>query len=407
MKSVGIASVKGGVGKSVIALNIAKKLSEHTRVGFVDADVDNPNFAQFTNLNANIDIENKKFKLFEWNGMQIFSMSLIAGRDKGICQTEDRYAQLLCDVVECADWNVDIFVVDLPSGSGSIFGTAMEIFGEKGLVGNIVVSQPLMKDALKRTLNLHKYLEIPVLGVIENMAYLKVGDKVFYPFGRGEENEAIYSEFGVECLGRIPLDLNLAENVKTGNPILGEEGSKVIERAVTKILEAKTPTLPILEKLKKVLPLQKIKALMEELMAKMIVNISTHINIPAIRQAKGFTEKKPFLLVITDESGTKELTRVAMKITEEGIKVLKEPKEVDYEIMTDFHTIARMVMGYKRVGDQKIPYDPIDAWLMGDIKVYGRGYTPRTLEVFQKIFKDEALMGEIRERYGPILDKWT
>jgi len=163
-KTCCIASVKGGVGKTLVSINIAHKLAEMGhKVGLIDADLDNSNFAVFTRASGEIGIEpGQKFRPYVWDGVQVFSMSLIAGREKGVSMTGDRYIQILDDVIEQSKWDVDYFVVDLPAGSSDVFRVCMELFGD-WLVGNVIVTQPVLADATRRTLNLHRYLEIPVL----------------------------------------------------------------------------------------------------------------------------------------------------------------------------------------------------------------------------------------------------
>jgi len=130
-------------------------------------------------------------------------------------------------------------------------------------------------------------------------------------------------------------------------------------------------------------------------------------DIGEIKRRKGFTENRPILLVITDESGLKELVAVPIKVDYDAIKVIKNPKKVDFEIAASFRTLARMILGKRRTKDGRIvDFDPMDAWLMGDVKAYGRGFTPRAVKVFRDLFGDAELMNEIKSKYGKILEKW-
>jgi Mrp family chromosome partitioning ATPase len=409
MKATCVCAVKGGVGKTLISLNLAYQLKQKgMKVGLIDADIDNPNFASFTNAppDTQIDVQNKKFVPYEWEGIKVFSMSLIAGRDKGISQSADRYEQILADVVEDTNWgDVDVFVVDNPAGSGNVFRASMEIFAEH-LVGNVIVSQPLLLDATKRVINLHRYFEIPILGVVENMSEFRCEHgQVYHPFGRGKTKE-LCDELGLPFAGSIPLSLEISKGVEVGDPIIKGEGREVIEALAEKVIQTPVQKTGLLERLKKALDLGRVKVLMEKLIAQLLISVHREFNIGQIRLEKGFTEKRPFLLVLTDDSGTKEILRVALRVTEEGIKVIKEPKDVDFEVATSFRTFARMVMGKRKVGDQVVPAEPIDFWLSGDVQVFGKGFTPRTVEVLNKIFKDENLMGAVREKYGKILEGW-
>jgi len=99
VKVVGIFSTKGGTGKTTIAINLAHKLSKVGKTGLLDADIDNSNFAQFVKFNGKIEIgRDKTIILPEWNGVKVFSMSLLTGM-KGVSMTEDRYVQIINDVM--------------------------------------------------------------------------------------------------------------------------------------------------------------------------------------------------------------------------------------------------------------------------------------------------------------------
>lgn len=409
MKACAVCSVKGGVGKTLISLNIAYNLKKMgLSVGLIDADWDNPNFAQFTNINAQIEVDPKEgFKPYEWNGIQVFSMSLIAGRDKSISLTGDRYWQLMDDVAKRTKWNCDYFVIDMPSGSGDAFKAAIHIFGEH-LIGDIIVTQPSMMDASRRILNLHKYFEIPVLGLIENMSYFvcKKHKKpvVYYPFGKSVVDQ-LAKEFNVEVLGKIPIIPDLYQKIQKGNPILEGDTAIPIEAACKKILEAPEQKPGFLERFKTKL-LEGIKTEMEKILAYLIVTLNREIPIGDIKQETGFTEERPVMLRIVDDSMTKEITRVALRVKGDKLVVIKDPKNVDFEIIGSFKTIARMIMGVRKRDGELVPFDPMDAWLNGDIITAGVGYAPKATHAIRTLFGNPELMQKVRQKYGSILQRW-
>lgn len=410
MKAACICSVKGGVGKTLVSLNIAYMLKEMGhKVGLIDADWDNPNFAQFTNIDANIESDSKSFTPYTWKGIQVFSMSLIAGRGKSISLTGDRYLQLMYDVVHSTKWDCDIFIVDMPSGSGDAFKSAITVLGDN-LVGDIMVIQPSMRDASQRALNLHKFYEIPVLGLIENMSYFKCVNHpeplIYYPFGKSIVDK-LAEEYNVEVLGKIPLIPDMPERINNGNPIFDDEESKMtIENACKKIIESKPVKVGFVERFKTKL-LEGVKEAIEKVLAYFIITVNREIPIAELKAKTGFTEEKPFLLRIVDESGTKEITKVALRIKGDRLIVVKNPEKVDFEIRGSFRTIARMIMGKRKLSDGSVaPYDPIDAWLNGEIYTNGMGYAPKAVHAIRTIFQTEDLMNQIREKYGSILEKW-
>lgn len=409
-KVIAVCAVKGGVGKTLISINLAHKLAEKgNKVALIDCDVDNSNFATFTGLNDKIEITpDKKYKPYEWDGVKVFSVSLLAGREKAISMTGDRYAQILDDAVKRSDWgDLDYIILDLPAGSGDIFKIAMLEFVDN-LVGNIIVSQPSMSDATKRTINLHKYLDIPILGLIENMAYFecKQHDKPirYYLFGKPTASE-LSEEFNIPVLGQIPLSEEIAQNIEKGKPTLPEDLSEPINKVIEKIEKSPIAKTSLKEKIK--IPiLGKIKAEFQKIMIALLITIKKDFNVDELRKEKGFTEEHPFMFVVTDETGRKEITRLPLRLTAEGFKVIKKPKRIDYEIVTDYKTIARAIMGYKRINGKLYPFKPEDAWFMGDVRIYGSGHSTMAIEALRKIFSDEDLMGKIRERYGKILERW-
>jgi len=410
-KTVAVCAVKGGVGKTIVSLNVARKLKERGHsVGLIDCDVDNSNFANFTGTQAEIKVDaQKRFIPYDWDGIKVFSMSLIAGREKAVSMTGDRYMQILDDVAISSIWGEpDYFVLDLPAGSSDVFRVAMEIFAET-LVGNLVVTQPTVIDATKRVLNLHRYLEIPLIGVIENMSHFVCPDhpepKVWYPFGEGQ-TEKLAEEFGVQILGRIPLSLEVAQGIAKGNPILPDDLSGPILAACESLEKAEIPKVGFIERLKQAAE-DMVKPKVEKVLAALIVSIGSQFNVGRLRVEKGFTDKRPILFVITDETGNKEITRIPLRLEEDGFVVLQNPEDIDFQIAVSFKTLARVIMAQRRAGKELVPFDPVDAWYMDDVKVYGRGYTPRAVEVFRTVFSDPNVMKPLRDQFGVGLLQWV
>ncbi|GAH86099.1 unnamed protein product, partial [marine sediment metagenome] len=249
-------------------------------------------------------------------------------------------------------------------------------------VGDVIVSQPAMVDSTRKMLNLHDYLEIPVLGIIENMSWLKVGAITYHPFGKSTVEE-IAAEFGVPVLGKIPLDPKIAEGVQQGNPFLPEGLLEPIDNTVKAIIETDIRKPGFLEKLVHKVT-DALKTEVEKVLASIIISANKTHDISAIRRNTGFTEGRPLLFVITDESGMKELTRVGLRVTEEALKVIPEPKpeeeyeewlqKFDFQIVSDFQTLARIIMAKAVRGRREVPYSTWDAWCNGDLKAYGLGY---------------------------------
>lgn len=123
MKVICVSAVKGGVGKTMISLNIARLLkARNYKVGLLDADFDNANFAQFTQIDGKVGADPVEgFTLYDWDGVSVFSMSLIAGREKAVSMPAEQYWQFVSDIAHKSSWNVDYLIVDLPGGGGDVF----------------------------------------------------------------------------------------------------------------------------------------------------------------------------------------------------------------------------------------------------------------------------------------------
>jgi len=408
LKAIACCNVKGGVGKTIVALNIAHKLNKMgKKVALIDCDMDNSNFVAFTKSEGKMEVDkNHIFKPYQWNGIQVFSMSLVVGTTKSVSMSGDRYVQVLDDAVKQTKWDTEYFILDLPAGSSDVFRIAMHEFIDN-LAGNIIVTQPSVIDATRRTLNLHKYLDIPILGLIENMSYFEctahTKPKIYHIFGKSNVAE-LAKEFNTKVIGKIPLNPQIAEGIANGNPIFPND-IVAIKNACDTIINAKIKKTGFLEKIKKTIT-EKIKDEIEKVLVTMLVSAKKEFDVDSYRQQTGFTEKRPFFFVITDRTGTVELTRVALRVEESGFKVIENPDRVDFEIAVDFKTLARMIMGKKKVNGELVDFDPMDAWLMGDCRVYGEGFTPRAVKVFDNLFGSESIMNNVRQKYAKILGRW-
>jgi len=403
-KVVIVSAIKGGTGKTLVSLNLAKRLSEKGRTGLIDADIDSANFSEFTCSKGLMGInEGKKtFIPYLWGNIEVFSMSLLSETVKTVSMTGDRYSQILKDAVENTEWgNLDYLVVDLPSGAGDIFRETIYLLGDDIVGGVIVVIPSCVMDA-QRVIRLHKLNEIPIIGVIENMAWFecgKCGEK-YEVFGK-TVTEEICKEHNINFLGKVPLSVEIMNGVKNGNPIFPERFSEPINKAVELIVNSKKTGL--LTKIKSALS-DVVKDQIEKLIVTLVVTINKTINIREMQIKYGYTEKRPFEFIITDRTGEKVITRAKMRLDEGKLIVLKGDTKPDFQVVTDISTVARIAYGAKNVNGEFIPYDAFDAWLNGDIRVYGKGTTTRAVQLARKLFNDEVIIG-IRDKF-PILKKF-
>lgn len=333
-------------------------------------------------------------------------MSLLGSHDQSVSMEASRYVQILDDVIERTLWDaVEYFVLDMPGGSSDVFRTGVEIVAEY-LAGSIIVTQPMMVDATRKSLNLHEYFEIPVLGVVENMSYLQIGNKTYRPFGKSTIDD-IAKEYNVKVLGKIPLSLSIAEGIEKGDPILKGEDMVPVDNGIAELVAAEIHIPGFWARMKEKIS-EGFKEQLEKVMIQVIVAVNK-LDINSLRTDTGFREGHPFWLVITDESGTKEISAIPLRITENALKVLNNPPEqLDFQIATDFKTLARMIMGVRKTKKgELVPYKPEDAWYHGDLKAYGIGYTQYAIRVFRQLFSNPEAMKDIRDRNRILLMEWV
>ena len=224
---IAVASGKGGVGKSTLTTNLAVALARQgLKVGVVDADIYGPSQPR---LLANEGerpeaVDKKLLPVPSPYGVPVLSMGHLAKPGQAIAWRGPMAGNALGQLIE-ADWGtVDTLLIDMPPGTGDIQLTMMQKYRPDGVV---IVSTPqdlALIDA-KRAIDLFAQVDVPVIGLVENMAgYLcphcgKGSD----PFGHGGAEQAA-RDMGLPFLGRIPLALEIREKSDAGTPPAAGEG---------------------------------------------------------------------------------------------------------------------------------------------------------------------------------------
>ena len=219
---VAVASGKGGVGKSTVAVNLAVALHQlGARVGVLDADIYGPNIPQMLGVDAMPAPKNQKLTPASAYGMQVMSMGFMIKPDQAVIwrgpMLHSAIRQLFTDVA----WEeVDYLIVDLPPGTGD---AQLTLAQSVPLTGGIIVSTPqdvALSDA-RRGLSAFRQLQVPILGIIENMAYFVAPDtgQRYDIFGYGGAERAA-QELGVPFLGRLPLDPRARVGGDEGKPVV-------------------------------------------------------------------------------------------------------------------------------------------------------------------------------------------
>lgn len=210
---IAVASGKGGVGKSTVSVNVAVALAEAgARVGLIDADILNPNVPTMTGVgNGRPRVNGQKMLPIEAYGIQLMSTGFLIDPKKAMVMRGPMLHGAIRQFFTDVEWgDLDYMVVDLPPGTGDAPLSLAQSFP---LTGAIIVTQPqdvAVQDAL-RSINMFEQLNVPILGVVENMA----GD--FFGSGGGEK---LAVEEDVVFLGRVPLDAGVRKGGDYGRPVV-------------------------------------------------------------------------------------------------------------------------------------------------------------------------------------------
>ena len=227
---VAIASGKGGVGKSTVAVNLAVALAEAgARVGLIDADILNPNIPMMTGVgNGRPRVQGEKMLPIEAYGVKIISMGFLIDPNKPMIMRGPMLHSAIRQFFTDVQWGeLDYMIVDLPPGTGDAPLSLAQSFP---LTGAIVVTQPqdvAISDAL-RSAAMFETLNVPVLGVVENMA----GD--FFGEGGGEK---LAQELNLPFLARIPLDAEVRKGGDYGRPVVVTTPETPAAQALQKMAE--------------------------------------------------------------------------------------------------------------------------------------------------------------------------
>jgi len=237
---IAIASGKGGVGKSTFAVNtvVALKKLGHN-VGILDADIYGPSVPRMMNISEKPKInENKKLIPIERYGIKCMSIGFLIGEDTPTIWRGPMIMKALEQMFNGVEWgNLDYLIIDLPPGTGDAQITLAQ---SSKLSGSIIVSTPqdiALIDA-RKAINMFKRVDVPVLGVVENMSYFICSNcderhEIFSYGGAKKEAEKFKTNF----LGELPIDKNLRIHSDKGEPVCISEPKSDIAKMYIKIAE--------------------------------------------------------------------------------------------------------------------------------------------------------------------------
>ncbi len=229
-----VGSGKGGVGKSTTAVNLALALAaEGLQVGILDADVYGPSVPMMLGLSGRPDSpDGKSITPMRAHGVEAMSIGLLVGEDTPMVWRGPMATQALSQLLNDTRWgDLDVLVVDLPPGTGDIQLTLAQ---KIPVAGAVIVTTPQDIATLdaRKALKMFEKVDIPVLGLVENMAVHVCSQcgHAEHLFGEGG-GRRMAEQYGVPQLGALPLEIAIREQGDAGTPIVAARPDSAAARA--------------------------------------------------------------------------------------------------------------------------------------------------------------------------------
>src|SRR5579884_227803 len=227
---IAVASGKGGVGKSTVSANLALALQGlGQRVGLMDADIYGPSIPTMLNITG-VNPQTTVFPI-ERYGLRVMSMGFVLGDDKAAILRGPMVQRYLIAFLTQLDWGtLDYLLIDMPPGTGD---AQLALAQSAPVRGALVVTTPqdVSLGVARRGLQMFRQVNVPVLGVIENLSYYVGNDNQrVHIFGQGG-GQKLAQEAGVPFLGEVPIDPRVAECGDTGDPIVHKHPDSGVAQA--------------------------------------------------------------------------------------------------------------------------------------------------------------------------------
>jgi len=230
---IGVASGKGGVGKSTTAANLALALHlEGARVGILDADIYGPSQPMMMGLTGRPESpDGKTMNPLIGHGVQVMSIGFLVNANEAMVWRGPMATQALEQLLRQTNWEaLDYLIIDLPPGTGDIQLTLSQ---RVPMTGSVIVTTPqdiALIDA-KKGVRMFEKVGVPILGVLENMAVHVCSScgHAEHVFGEGG-GQSMANELGVDYLGSLPLDINIRLQADNGRPtVVADPNGKVAD----------------------------------------------------------------------------------------------------------------------------------------------------------------------------------
>ncbi len=219
-KIIGVASGKGGVGKSTTAVNLALALSRlGLKTALFDADIYGPSIPTMLGYEGvgAVSYDGKTFEPFRYQDIASMSIGTLIDKDVPLIWRGAKACGAIEQLLTEVNWGeIDVMVIDMPPGTGDV---ALNVFQTLPVDGVIIVASPqeLVSMVVQKAVKMAQMMNIPIVGLVENMSYITCPDcgKKLYPFGEGKTQQAA-EEYGLPLLARMPIDPELAQLVDQG-----------------------------------------------------------------------------------------------------------------------------------------------------------------------------------------------
>lgn len=236
--AIAVGSGKGGVGKSTVAVNIAVSLAQSgARVGLLDADIYGPNTPTMLGVEKLPPPNGQRLIPATAHGIKMISMGLLVKPGQPLIWRGPMLNSAIRQFLGDVEWGeLDYLIIDLPPGTGD---ASLSLAQALPLSGAVIVTLPQLvslEDA-GRGLNMFKTLEVPILGIVENMSYLELPDGTrmdIFGSGGGEELARVTE---TTFLGTVPMDQNVRIGGDTGKPIVVSYPDSPVAKALTEIAQ--------------------------------------------------------------------------------------------------------------------------------------------------------------------------
>lgn len=236
---IAVGAGKGGVGKTTVSVNLALALTKAgARVGILDGDIYGPNVPLMLGLQAELTTDGRQIRPAEKYGLQIVSLAFMTGDDQAVIWRGPMVHGAIQQFFREVGWrDLDYLIIDMPPGTGDV---ALSLSQTVAVAGAVVVTTP-QKVSLadsRRAVRMYQKLNIPTLGIVENMSYYACPnchhESDIFGFGGGEQ---MATSLEVPFLGRLPVYAPISLGSDRGIPLVIAEPESPAGRAFTQLAE--------------------------------------------------------------------------------------------------------------------------------------------------------------------------